>query len=81
MAYPALQQNNQLHLLPTQSLEEYYPGQFKQTAAQVAELSKSIGLKREMARHVGKNATQQQVEAEMPIIAAALNQCWKAAYE
>ncbi len=79
-AYPALISNEQLHVLPMQSLEEYYAGQYKKTNTEVADLGRHMGSKRELARHVGKNITQAEFEQEMPVVMAALNQCWAKAY-
>ncbi|MGA3083072.1 MAG: hypothetical protein ABSD44_17105 [Terracidiphilus sp.] len=79
-AYNALIDNNQLHVLPVQSLEEYYPGQYKKTSAEVKDLGKQLGLKRELARHAGKNITQVEFETEMPALLAALVECWSNAY-
>lgn len=79
-AYPALAKNNQLHILPVPSLEEYYAGQFRKTSAEVLNLGRQLGLKRELARHVGQSVTRDEFEAEMPVIVAALSQCWTNAY-
>jgi len=78
--YNALVGNNQLHVLPVQSLEEYYPGQYKKTSDEVKDLGKQLGLKRELARHVGKSITQAEFENEMPALLAALVACWSNAY-
>jgi hypothetical protein len=79
-SYKELVSNNQLHILPIHSLEEYYPGQYRQTSAQVELLGRQLGLKRELARHVGKEVTQPEFEQEMPVILGALAQCWAKAY-
>lgn len=79
-SYEALVANNQLHVLPVPSLEEYYPGKFKKTSDEVKDLGKQLGLKRELARHVGKNVTQAEFESEMPAVLGALAQCWSNAY-
>lgn len=79
-AYPALVSNNQLHALPVTSLEEYYPDRFKKTPAEVEGLGRQIGMKRDLARHVGKNVTKLQVEREMPLLVTALERCWSNAY-
>ena len=78
--YPFLEGQNQLHVLPTGSLEEYYPGDFRKTAQEASELGRRIGMKRELAQHVGALITQQQFEDEMPAIKRALDQCWAKAY-
>jgi hypothetical protein len=78
--YTALVTKKQLHILPVQSLEEYYAGQYKKTSAEAHDLGKQLGLKRELARHVGKNITQIEFENEMSVMMAALTQCWANAY-
>ena len=78
--YNAFVGNNQLHVLPVQSLEEYYPGQYKKTSDEVKDLGKQLGLKRELARHAGKNITQAEFENDMPALFAALVACWSNAY-
>jgi hypothetical protein len=79
-SYKALVSNNQLHVLPAQSLEEYYPGQYRKTSDQVEALGRQLGLKRELARHVGKNLTQAEFEQGMPALMEALARCWSNAY-
>jgi hypothetical protein len=70
----------QLRVLPTQSLEEYYPNPYRQTADQVGELGKHMGLKRDLARHVGSLITREAFEQEMQVLKTALDQCWARAY-
>lgn len=79
-AYPTFAKNNQLHILPVPSLEEYYAGQFRKTGAEVSDLGRQLGLKRELARHVGRSVTKVEFETEMPVIMAALSECWTNAY-
>jgi putative ATP-dependent endonuclease of OLD family len=80
-AYPYLTAQNQLYVLPFASLEEYYGGQYRKTSSEVEDLGKEMGLKREVARHVGKNITQQEFEHEMEVIFNALTMCWNQAYQ
>jgi putative ATP-dependent endonuclease of the OLD family len=79
-SYRWLLDHRQIFLLPVPSLEEYYPAAYKQTAAQVEELGRHLGLKRDMARHVGKNITQAEFETEMSVVKDALEVCWTNAY-
>ncbi|MGI4758457.1 MAG: ATP-dependent nuclease [Janthinobacterium lividum] len=76
-AYAHLERNRQLHVLPCQSIEEYYPDEFRQTTQQVEQLSRSPGLKRQMADHVSKLIDQEQFERGMPIIYEAIRRCWE----
>lgn len=78
--YPWLVRQSQLFVLPTQSLEEYYAGTYHQTAANVEQLGRQLGLKREMAKHVGNNISQTEFESEMSVIKDALESCWAKAY-
>ncbi len=79
-SYEDMVNNKQLYVLPAQSLEEYYPARFRQTPDQVEELGKKLGLKRELARHVGKSVSQREFEQEMPVLMDALARCWSNAY-
>ncbi len=78
--YPWLIEQSQLFVLTTPSLEEYYPGAYKKTAAEVEQLGRQLGLKREMARHVGSNLNQGEFENDMQVIRNALVTCWARAY-
>ncbi len=78
--YPYLRKRNQLHVLSTASLEEYYVRSYRQTQDQVLEMKKLPFMKRNMAIHVGKNITLQEFEAEMPIVKSALDRCWELAH-
>ncbi|HTV08488.1 MAG TPA: AAA family ATPase [Candidatus Aquilonibacter sp.] len=79
-SYKTLVANGQLHVLPTQSLEEYYPSPYKKTPAEVEELGKKNGLKRHLAGHVGKNVSLRDIQSEMPALLDALKQCWENAH-
>jgi hypothetical protein len=79
-SYRWLVDQKQIFILPVPSLEEYYSEPYRQIAAQVEELGRELGLKREMARHVGKNITREQLESGMPIIREALETCWTNAF-
>jgi predicted ATP-binding protein involved in virulence len=78
--YRWLLDQHQVFVLPVPSLEEYYPAPYTKTAAEVEVLGQQLGLKREMARHVGKNITQAQFENGMPAIRDALQTCWANSY-
>jgi putative ATP-dependent endonuclease of the OLD family len=78
--YRWLVDQHQLFVLPTRSLEEYYAATYKQTAAQVEELGRQLGLKRQMAGHVGGNIDRTEFENEMQVIKSALEACWERAY-
>lgn len=78
--YPYLESQGQLQILPTQSLEEYYPDPFKKTAAEVAALGKTLGIKRDLAITVAKSITLKQIENDMPAILTALQRCWGQAF-
>jgi putative ATP-dependent endonuclease of the OLD family len=79
-SYPELIYDHRIQVLPVQSLEEYYPTPHKKTAAEVADLGQHLGLKRELARHVGKLITEAEFKQEMSVIKTALDRCWENAY-
>lgn len=66
-AYPYLFSNNQVFKLDTETLEEYYPSNFKKNRGDVSNEEKV-----KYARYVAKGITQQQFEEETPILFAAL---------
>ena len=78
-SYSSVVANGQMFTLPTQSLEEYYAGQYKVTFDQTTQ-GNGKGYKRLLAEHVGKLLTQEEFEREMPVIKQALDLCWSNAY-
>lgn len=79
-SYRSLEANNQLHVTPQQSLEEYYPEPWRKTHEEVVELQRQRGLKTQLAITVGKAVAQKTFEAEMPVFKAALDACWRLSY-
>lgn len=65
--YPYLFQNNQVFELDTETLEEYYPDNFKKHKGEVPNDKKVT-----YARDVAKAITREQFEGEMPKLFAAL---------
>lgn len=72
-ANPHLERNGQLHVLPVNGLEDYYPAVLRARFA-------NIHRKTLMARKMAEDITQEQFEGEMPVAYAALEQCWASAY-
>jgi hypothetical protein len=70
-AYPALTSNNQLFIIPTQALEEYYPAPWTTSATD---------NKRRLAQEVGDSITKDQFETDMTKIHEALTECWSKSY-
>ena len=68
--YPYLFTNGQVFQLTEESLEEFYPGQYKKGKGELSEDQK-VNYAREMA----KNITQSQFESDMKIILDALEAC------
>jgi len=80
-AYRSLETNGQLHVSSVQSLEEYYPHPWKNTADQVAQLRRQKGIKTQIAITVGQAISQEAFEREMPVFKAALDNCWRLAHQ
>jgi hypothetical protein len=80
-AYPSLKTNNQFFILPTESLEKYYPKPWKKTHEEVVEMKKIQNSKLLLAREVGEKINQEQFENEMSCLFKALSKCWQEAYQ
>lgn len=91
--YNHLQQNNQFFQLDARDIEQCYPdqqdqtyGNWRKTQAELDEVKpngeKVINgkKKKQLAKHVGENITQEQFENEMKICFNALQRCWELAY-
>jgi putative ATP-dependent endonuclease of the OLD family len=70
-----LEKNGQLFVLPVGKIEEYYPARLKPAALPV-----NSGAKRNLAKKVGDEITQNEFETDMKIVFDALNHCWTQAY-
>ncbi|KGS85524.1 AAA domain protein [Burkholderia pseudomallei MSHR7334] len=68
-----LERNGQLHVLPVNGLEDYYP-------ADVRRQFENIRRKTRLAEKVAGEITQEQFETLMPVAYAALQRCWANAY-
>ena len=71
---PTLERNNQIHVLPSASIEDYYPGKWK------PKTQLNGKAKKRLAEKVGKEITQSEFETEMPVIHLTLQQCWIKAF-
>lgn len=80
-AYQSLEANNQFFILPTKSLEEYYPDPWKKTHDEVIEMDKIQNAKVILAREVGENIGKEQFESEMSRLLEVLTRCWQEAYQ
>ena len=79
-SYPNLcHEPNQLFVLSTHSLEEYYPHPWKKTAEEVSSMS-GKSEKILLAKDCSANITKEQFETTMPEIFNALKRCWELAY-
>jgi len=67
--YPYLEEGNQLFVLPTSSLEEYYPNTWKATPS---EIEGQPGGKKAYAIKVGSEITKEEFENNMPILFQAI---------
>lgn len=85
--------NNQFFQIPTRDLEQYYPNQADETygnwrktqaeldAANPAGKKTFTGKrKKQLAKYVGDNISQNQFENDMPIFYEALQKTWELAY-
>ncbi len=90
---PHLKANNQFFQIPNRDLEQYYPvqadktyGNWRKTQAELDAVNPAGNKvftgrkKRQLAKHVGDNITQQQFENDIPIIFQALQRAWELAY-
>jgi hypothetical protein len=75
-AHKHLEKNGQLHVLPVEKIEEYYPARLRPAVS-----PSSSSAKRNLAENVGDEITQSEFETEMPVIHKALEQCWKDAFD
>jgi putative ATP-dependent endonuclease of OLD family len=72
--HPKLEPQKQLFELAVTQIEQYYPAPWKTTN----ELKSR--QKRNLAKKVAKEITQDQFEKDMPIVFDALKACWEKAY-
>ena len=70
---PSINANGRAHILPTPTLEEYYPQTLRQGRAELRQKVK-------LAKFIGKNITRESFEAEMQVMHRALVACWEHAY-
>ncbi|MVO09996.1 AAA family ATPase [Flavobacterium sp. TP390] len=88
-----LQQNNQFFQLPARDIEQCYPnqpdtiyGNWRKTQADLDAVNENgekiiTGKKKkQLAKHVGENITQQQFETDLIYCFNALSRCWELAY-
>lgn len=78
-SYSFLKTNNQLFVLPTNSLEEYYPAPWKKDTSQIKTLD-SNGGKVPLAREVSQTITKDIFEKDMLVIFDAINKCSEKAF-
>jgi putative ATP-dependent endonuclease of OLD family len=76
--YPTLKTNNQIYILDTTTIEEYYPAKWKLAADKVRDMKD--GEKVDLAKRVGAEISKDLFEKEMPVIQNALQAAWSKAY-
>ncbi len=92
-ANPRLLANNQLHILSHRDIEQCYPNQpcptyinWRKSQAELDAVNANGDRvingrkKRQLAKHVGANITQQQFETDLLVCYQALEKCWELAY-
>jgi len=90
---PALTQNDQFFQIPHRDLEQYYPDQVDETYGNWRKTQAELDAvnpagrktftghrKKQLAKYVGENISQDQFENEMPIIFETLQRSWELAY-
>ena len=70
---PHLEANGQLFVLPTETLEDYYPAALKSAS--------KFNKKVKLAKDLGANITKEAFESQMPVLLSALEHCWSKAYK
>ena len=78
-AYKYLIECNQLFVLPTLSIEEYYPGPWKKNSEEAKQLEKER-KKTAYALEVGKAILQEEFEENMCVVHEALKRAWANSY-
>lgn len=91
--YKHLSKNNQFFTLPQRDIEQCYPDQpcsiysnWKKTQEELDTVNEGgikviTGFKkRQLAKHVGANITQDQFETDLTVCFQALEKCWSYAY-
>ena len=88
-AYKHLDQNSQIFILPLRDIEQCYPDQVCPIYTNWRKSQEDLDAtnaggekiitgrkKKQLAKHVGEQITQQQFETDLNVCFAALNQCW-----
>lgn len=91
--YRHLVNNNQLHILTHRDIEQIYPDQacpthtnWRKTQAELDAVNDKGDKvitgkkKKQLAKHVGNNITQQQFETDLHLCHQALQRCWELAH-
>jgi putative ATP-dependent endonuclease of OLD family len=78
-AYPDIRDNEQLFLLPTETVEEIYPAVWRKTSAEVAAMTRTE--KAELGKTVGDAITKADFESQMASVFAALTKAWEKAHK
>lgn len=68
-----LERNGQLHVLPVNGLEDYYPTEIRNRFAHITD---KVKLAKAIAKEISKDAFEQ----EMAVIFGALEHCWNCSY-
>jgi hypothetical protein len=77
-SYPSLIRNGQLVVLPTCSIEEYYPLPWRRNQDQVKSMLPRE--KTDLAARVGEEIGKAMLEKEMPVLLVALSNAWQKAH-
>jgi hypothetical protein len=83
--YSHLENNQQIFILSKRDIEQCYPnrqcsiyGNWQKTQEDVDAMNGH--KKKQLAKHIGENITQQQFETDLQIVFNALQKCWELAF-
>ncbi|WP_456325756.1 ATP-dependent nuclease [Desulfonauticus submarinus] len=80
-AHPWLKEGKQLHILPVDALEKYYPNPYKKTDEQIQELEAKKNGKTDLSKEVASAISQEQFENEMIAFFNALQKAKELGFE
>jgi predicted ATP-dependent endonuclease of OLD family len=80
-----LERNQQIFILPKRDIEQCYPNQQCVTYGNWQKTQEEVDAmngrkKKQLAKHIGNNITQQQFESELQTVYNALQKCWELSF-
>lgn len=77
--YPAIKLDDRLWILPTTTIEEYYPSPWKKTPVELATMSQEA--KYDLAKAVGDNISLDDAKKYLGVVVSSLEAAWQKAYK